>query len=703
MTCSACALTIEGALAKQPGVSQVQVSYATRSARVTGPISEQAVLAAIAAAGYEGLPSSEASLAALTGDDGSRPARRRAIVSALLLAASLLLTHVHPLLGAGVALLLLAWPGSVILRAALRLARARHLAMDSLVTVGVLAAVAHALASVASDHPVDLMAPAMIVTFVLLGRALEEQARLAAGASLRDLAARTPTRARVRRADGEHDLTADQVAVGDLLVVREGETVPADGQVSEGAAGFNEALLTGEAMPVWRGVGDSVIGGSVHAGGSPVVLVARGVGGDSTLSQLLQLVLSAQGSRPPVQRLADRVAGVFVPFVFVIAAAAWAFGAGLEAAVAVLVVACPCALGLATPTAVQVATGRAARLGVLVRDAAALEALGRLDVLLLDKTGTLTRGEPVVERMVPAPGVDDAALRTALAVALALERVSGHPLARAIIGETSRRGIAAAEVDPITLHTESGGVRGQLMDGTNVAVGSPLFVRGRGVDTSPLDAALADLERRGWTLVLVAVDKRPVLALGIGDQVRPTSTRAVRVLERLGIRPVLSTGDHAAAAKAVGALVGIDEQHAGQSPADKAAHVQRLRAQGLVVGMVGDGGNDGPALAAADAGLAVGGASAVAQVSAPVVLVDGDLARATVAVELSRATLTIIRQNLVLAFAYNLVALPAAFIGVLHPPLAALAMSGSSLLVVANALRLRRFRSRLDTEFGLES
>jgi Cu+-exporting ATPase len=703
MTCTACAATIEKGLAALPAVERAEVSYATRSARVTGELDEPGVIAAIGALGYEGLPSVTSSLDALLGEDGERPARRRAIVAAVLLAACLVLGWLAPQVAFLPALALLAGPGASVFRQALRLARARHAAMDTLVALGALAAVGHALWTWTEGGAPQLTPAAMIMAFVLVGRALEERARLVASSAVRELAARTPRRARVLTEAGEVERPADEVAVGDRCVVNEGDVVPADGVVLEGAAGFNEALLTGEAMPVWHGEGDPVVGGSVHAGGGQVVLSATAVGAESTLAGLLRLVLSAQGSRPPVQRLADRVAGVFVPFVMAVAAAAWVFGGGAEAAVAVLVVACPCALGLATPTAVQVGTGRAAALGVLVRDAAALEALGRLDVLLVDKTGTLTRGDPVVEELLVAPGTDDAQRDLALAAAAAVEAASSHPLARAVAGEAARRGLPAVEADPITLHVEPGGVRGQLMDGTDIAVGRPDFVAQRGADLAPLEEAHASHRARGWTVVAVSVAKQARLALGLGDQVRPTSTRSVRILQQAGIRPVLSTGDHEAAARAVATLVGIDELHAGQSPGDKAAHVARLQAAGEVVGMVGDGSNDGPALAAADAGLAVGGASAVAQASAPIVLVDGDLARATTAVELGRATLRIIRQNLALAFAYNVVALPLAFTGVVHPPLAAAAMATSSLLVVSNALRLRRFRSRLDTAFGLES
>ncbi len=386
----------------------------------------------------------------------------------------------------------------------------------------------------------------------------------------------------------------------------------------------------------------------------------------------------------------------------------------------------------------MVGTGRAAQLGVLVRDAGALEAAGRLDVLVFDKTGTLTAGQPVVEDLalvgdragdahrsdddggVPAdapgatPSRGDAtarlpaprtspALADALAAAVAVEAATGHPLAKALRGEAERRGVVAAEVERGSLSAAVGGVTGTLADGRRVVVGSRAFLEARDVDVSPAAEAGERFAKRGWTLAHVAIDGAVVLVLGIGDQIRPTSTRAVRILTQLGIRPVVSTGDHEASARAVATLAGIDEVHAGESAEGKAARVRDLRAGGHVVGMVGDGTNDAPALAAADAGFAVGSATDLARAAAPLVLVSGDLARATVAVELARATLRVIRQNLGLAFAYNVVAIPLAFTGSVTPPFAAAAMASSSLLVVTNALRLRTFRSRLDTAFGKES
>ncbi|HZL99528.1 MAG TPA: heavy metal translocating P-type ATPase [Planctomycetota bacterium] len=596
----------------------------------------------------------------------------------------------------------------------LRLLRARHAAMDTLVSLGGAASFGFATWSLlaggaAGGAPgaahaghAGYGAGALIFSFVLVGRALEERASRQAAAALAALGARQPPTARVLREGREQLVPAAELAVGELARVGAGEAVPADGVVVEGGSGFDESLLTGESLPQYRAVGDGVIGGALNVGGALVTLRATRVGGETTLARLVRLVAEAQGSKPPIQRLADRVAAVFVPAVLLIALAVLLLGAGPLAAVAVLVVACPCALGLATPAAVQVATGRAAQLGILVRDAAALEAAARIDTLLVDKTGTLTVGEPLVEDRVVLDG-DEAAGREALAAAAAVELASGHPLAGAIRQEVRRLGLEPPEVEPGTLQAGGGGVSGRLRDGREVAVGSPAWIASRGVDLEPAERHLEPLGRRGWTLALVAVDGRARLLLALADRIRPTSSRAVRVLQSLGVRPVMTTGDHAAAASAIAALAGIDEVHAGETPLAKAERVRALRAAGRRVGMAGDGSNDAPALAAADVGMAVGGATEIARGSAPIVLVQGDLARCAVTIELARATLAIIRQNLALAFAYNLVALPAAALGRVDPPFAAAAMSASSLLVVLNALRLRRFRSRLETGFGAES
>jgi Cu+-exporting ATPase len=702
MTCGGCAATIERGLNKMPGVESAAVSFATRTATVHGEVSEPDVLERIAGLGYEGVPADHA------GDEeesAARPAQTRAIAAAVLTAGALLLAPIDAWFAGALELLVLLGPGRAIFVAALRMARRLHAAMDTLVALGAGAAFGFALHQQLTVGEARFSSGALIVAFVLIGRALEERARLTASAALRAMGGQAASEARVLRDGEEVRVPASGIDVGELCRVGEGEAVPADGEVVEGGSGFDESLLTGESMPQFRTLGDRLIGGTTNVGGALVTMRTTAVGSETTLARLLRLVDEAQSSKAPVQRLADRVASVFVPAVLALAGLVWAFGPGPLAAVAVLVVACPCALGLATPTAVQVASGRAAQLGILVRDAAALEGCASLDTLLVDKTGTLTVGEPLVEGLEAVPGApdDEASLGVALAAAGAVELASGHPLAAAIRNEVQRRSLELPAVDTATLQAGGGGVSGTLADGRQVVVGSARYLAGHGLDVTGSEARAEDFAKRGWTLAFVAIDGRALMLLGLADRIRPTSTRAVRVLQQLGVRPVMTTGDHDAAASAIASLAGIDEVHSGETPDAKAERVRALQSGGHKVGMVGDGTNDAPALAAADVGIAVGGATEIARGSAPIVLVRGDLARCAETVELARASMRIIRQNLFLAFAYNIVALPMAATGRIDPPFAAAAMAASSLAVVTNALRLRRFRSRLETDFGLES
>lgn len=696
MSCAGCAAGIEKGLAKVDGVDGVSVSYATRSARVTGAIDEPALLAAIASLGYEGVPSLAGQLAPDDADE-VRAATTNAITAGVGALVILAFGH-HADFAIGFTLVALFVPGRSILLRAWRQLRHGQAGMDLLVSLGVLAALGQGVARWIAGEPVMLMAPMFILAFVLLGRALEARARRQAGGALAQLVNAVPRQARVLRDGEERDVAADEVSEGELLLVRPGVAVPVDAVVLEGSSGFDESLLSGEAMPAFKRVGDTLLAGSVNTGSQTLRARATAVGGESTLAWLVSQLTAAQSGKAPAQRLADRVAGVFVPVVVVLALLAWVFVSG-GAAVAVLVIACPCALGLATPTAIQVATGRAAQLGILVRDPAAFEAAGRLDVLLVDKTGTLTRGEPVVEEFVALAGDPD----EALAAAVGLERQSQHPLGAALRQEAARRGLSAASVAEGDVRVEAGGLRARLDDGREVIVGSPEFLADHGVSLTTAEESMTSLRKRGWSLVLTAIGGESRLIAAIGDQIRPTSTRAVRVLERAGVRPVLCTGDHLAAAQAMATLAGIATVHAGQSPQDKVERVTELQADGLRVGLVGDGSNDAPGLAAADCGLAVGSATDLARAAAPIVLVEGDLAKAATALELARATRRLIAQNLFLAFGYNIVALPLALTGRVEPPFAAAAMAASSLLVVGNALRLRRYRPSLETAFGLES
>jgi Cu+-exporting ATPase len=545
-------------------------------------------------------------------------------------------------------------------------------------------------------------AAAVIVTLVLLGQLLEARARRRTGGALRallGLGARTAHRLRDGR---EEEVPVEQIAPGDLLRVRPGEKVPADGVVTEGASHLDESMLTGEPMPVEKRPGDAVIGATVNQSGS-FVMRAEKTGVDTVLSQIVGSVTRAQRSRAPVQRLADRVAAWFVPAVAGVAVltfivwALWgpapALAYALVNAVAVLIIACPCALGLATPMSVTVGVGRAAQGGVLVRDAAAIERAGAVTHLVVDKTGTLTAGKPEVVAVVPAESVsDDEVLRLAAAV----ETHSEHPLARAVVREAEGRGLNVPEASGFASIT-AGGVAAEV-GRQAVRVGKLGFLQEAGVRTdSPLSSAAEGLERKARTVVWVARGSDVLGLIAVADPVKPTTPDAVRRLHEAGVKVVMATGDNEHTARAVAAELGIDEVHAGVTPADKQRLVEDLRRQGAVVAMAGDGINDAPALAAADVGIAMGTGTDVAIESAAVTLVKGDLAGVARAVHLSRAVMRNIKQNLIFAFAYNALGVPVAagllfpFTGLLlSPMLAGAAMSLSSVSVIANALRLRR-------------
>ncbi len=546
---------------------------------------------------------------------------------------------------------------------------------------------------------------AVIVTLVTMGDFLEFRARRRTGSALRALLDLAPKVARRIARDGsEADVALDEVQAGDVLRVRPGESVPVDGEVIEGASHVDESMLTGEAMPVAKAAGERVTGGTINQGGA-LTMRADKVGAETTLARIVALVASAQRSKAPLQRVADRVAGWFVPAVVVVAAlafVAWAaigpeprWTHALIAAVSVLIIACPCALGLATPISIMVASGRGAHAGVLFRDATAIETLRDVDTLIVDKTGTLTQGKPSLQAIHAFAGIDEA---SALALAAALERPSEHPLAQAVVAAAGERGIEVPAVEDF--HTRSGqGVRGQVQ-GHDVALGNAALMQGAGVPLEEGLQARADaLRENGASVLLLAVDGAAAALLAIADAIKTDAPRALENLRAEGLRIVMLTGDHRVTAQAVARTLGIEEVHADVSPQDKAAVVERLRHEGHRVAMAGDGINDAPALASADVGIAMGGGTDVAMESAPVTLVRGELSAIARARALSQATVRNIHQNLFFAFVYNAVGIPIAagvlypwFGIVLSPMIAALAMSLSSVSVVSNALRLRNAR-----------
>jgi len=594
--------------------------------------------------------------------------------------------------------------------------RTLRLNMFTLIALGVAAAYGYSVVATAAPgaFPASLRgrdgtigvyyeAAAVIVALVLLGQVLELRARRSTGGAIRALLDLTPATARRVGSDGaEQDVPLDQVRIGDTLRVRPGEKVPVDGIVAEGAGAVDESMITGEPIPVGKKIGDRVIGSTVNRSGS-FLMHAEKVGGDTLLARIVTMVAQAQRSRAPIQRLADVVAGWFVPAVVAVAAAtfiAWALLGPTPSityavvnAVAVLIIACPCALGLATPMSIMVGVGRGAREGVLVKNAEALEVMERVDTLVVDKTGTLTEGKPKLVSLV-AEGASEGDL---LRLAAGLERGSEHPLAAAIVAAAAERGAAPVKAEQFE-SLAGRGVRGRV-DGRDVALGNARLLGDLGIEPGPLAARAEALRQEGQTVVFVAADGRAAGLLGVTDPIKKSAEEAVPVLRREGLRLVMLTGDNATTAHAVASKLGIDEVHAEVLPDRKQEVIRRLRAEGRVVAMAGDGINDAPALAAAHVGIAMGTGTDVAIQSAGVTLVRGDMRGVVRARRLSRAVMRNIRQNLFFAFVYNTLGVPIAA-GVLYPPLglllnpmiAAAAMSFSSVSVIANSLRLRNAR-----------
>jgi Cu+-exporting ATPase len=729
MTCAACVRRVEKRLAGLDGVTAT-VNLATGRARVSHPaaVLPDDLVAAVVQAGYTAAlpePRAPEDRGGTAGDEdggdaAGRQERERLVVTALLAVPVLVLSMVPALqfrnwqwlcfvLAAPVAVWS-AWPfhtGTV------RGLRHSTATMDTLVSLGVVASFAWSayalflggagspgmrmpftLLPSASDGAAHLYLEAAVGVplFVLTGRRLEARARRGTGAALRSLAELAAKEVSVRDDHGERSVPIGRLRVGQVFVVRPGERVATDGRVVEGSSAVDLSLVTGESEPAEVGPGSALVGGAVNAGGLLLVR-ATAVGADTQLARITRLVTDAQAGKARAQRLADAVAGVFVPVVLTIAVTVLGFwlGAGADpqaaitACVAVLVVACPCALGLATPTALMAATGRGAQLGVLVSGPRTLEALQHVDTVVLDKTGTLTSGHMTVARVTAAP--DGLGREAVLRLAGAVEQGSEHPLGRAITAH-ARRSTAEEPLPPVRdfTATPGQGVRGRV-DGRAVEVLVP-----DGELPSALADALTTAENAAHTAVLVRVDGVAEALVEVGDVVRPGSYRAVDRLRRLGIRPVLATGDREAPAASVARTLGIHEVHARCTPEDKAALVRRLREGGGRVAVVGDGVNDAAALAVADLGIAMGSGTDVAIGAADLTLVRGDIEALGDAVRLARRTLGTIRANLVWAFGYNVVTVPLAMVGLLNPMVAAAAMSASSVLVVGNSLRLRTWQ-----------
>jgi Cu+-exporting ATPase len=716
MTCASCVARVERKLGKVPGVVAAGVNLATERATVTYDPSRATVadlIAAVEAAGYGAMPVAPESLTEAADDAAARHAdlrRRRltlaagTLLSALVLALAMVpalmewpTTQAHSYLLAALALPVWLGVGWTFHRGALGAARHRSANMDTLVSLGSSVAYLYSLAATIAlpGQATYFDTAALIVTLIYVGKYLEAAARGRATAAITALAGLQPRTAHVVRNEAERDLAIEQVVVGDTLVVRPGETIPVDAVVLDGASAVDESMLTGESLPVEKGPGDTVTGSTLNGAGLLRLRAAR-VGRDTALAGIIRLVEQAQGSKAPVQRLADAISAVFVPVVLVLALltfVGWlltghAATTAMVAAVAVLVIACPCALGLATPTAIMVGSGRGARLGILIKGGESLERIGRLTDVVLDKTGTVTTGQPTVTDVLPLGTLSaDELLRLAAGV----EQASEHPLGQAVARAAVARGLTLPTLPAAFSAIAGGGVEGTVADHT-VLVGSRRLLAERGVAVDAIESTLAHLESEGKTALPVVVDGQLAGAIAVADAVKDGADGAIAALRHLHLEPTLLTGDNRRTAQAVARQVGISRVLAEVRPAEKEAEVARLQAEGRHVAMVGDGVNDAPALARAEVGVAMGSGTDVAMAAADITLVGGDLRALPRAFALSRAVMRVIRQNLFWAFAYNVILIPAAAFGLLNPIWAAAAMALSSVTVVGNSLRLNRVR-----------
>jgi P-type Cu+ transporter len=744
MTCASCVRTVERALSKQEGVMTVNVNLATEKASVTylpGAIRRQNMVQAVEKAGYGVLDLGQTAAP----EDAERSARQAEIdrqrrlvwIGAVFTVPLFLISMARDVVMASAAnamgsmaghsmnmeaavdpalrwLLWAGWPFVFLLLAtpvqfllgkqyvigAWKAARNRTTNMDTLIALGSGAAYFYSIAVLIGlvfsitgigDH-VYFETAAVILLLITLGKLLEAQAKGRTSEAIKALMNLAPQTATLLRDDTEIVVPVDEVIAGDRLVVKPGERIPVDGVVIEGRSAVDESMLTGESLPVNKQVGSKMIGATVNKQGR-LVVEATAVGSQTALAQIIRLVEQAQGSKAPIQRVADQISSVFVPIVLVLAALTFlgwlvigqaTFTTALVHAVAVLVIACPCALGLATPTAIMVGTGKGAELGILFKNSTALESAHRLQTIALDKTGTITQGEPHVTDVLPLNGFSESEL---LHIAGSAERGSEHPLGVAVVKAAQVAQVALSQPQGFT--AESGrGIRAQI-NGREVQIGSPRFMSEQQIDLSTYLNTIYDLQSRARTAVVATVDGTVAGILGIADPIKPGSAEAIRTLESMGLTVVMITGDNPTTAQAIADEVGIKRVLAQVLPGEKAAAIQSLQAEGRGVGMVGDGINDAPALAQADVGIALGTGTDIAMEASDVTLMSGDLRGVARAMQLSHATMRTIYQNLFWAFAYNVILIPVAILGLLVPMLAAGAMAFSSVFVVTNSLKLK--------------
>ncbi|MGI9289851.1 MAG: heavy metal translocating P-type ATPase [Gammaproteobacteria bacterium] len=711
MTCSACAARIEKVLNKLPGVTEATVNFALESASISSisnSIKNADLISAIEGAGFTATTQTHSS-ATTEDNDQKLAAEEKTLKISIALTAPLVLQMIMQFLGfenfhlTPEAQVLLATPvqfvfGARFYKAAMNALRAHSANMDVLVVMGTTSAYIYSwylMLALGENAEKELYfeASAVIITLVLLGKFLEARAKRSTTEAIRKLMDLRPEVATVIRNNQEQSVPIDEVAHGDLVLVKPGANIPVDGIVTEGQSEVDESLITGESIPVLKSTGDEVTGGAVNTAGR-LVIEATTIGQDSTLARIIQLIENAQAGKAPVQRLVDRVSEIFVPVVIVIAALTFGIGylisddagGSLIGAVSVLVIACPCALGLATPTAIMTGTGAAAQAGILIRDVESLEQAHELDAIIFDKTGTLTEGRPEVTQLHAFNGEEEELIRLTASV----QQGSEHPLANAILRLATERGIQLSDLSDFTTTTGSG--ISAIVEKRNICIGRHGYISEQGSDLTMADDIAELWEERGNTVIWVIADKTLLGLFAIADQLRETSAGAVGRLRTMNIKTLLLSGDSEKVANLIGETAGIDEAHGGVLPGEKADQVKKLTQQGYHVGMIGDGINDAPALAEAHVGIAMGTGTDIAMETASITLMRSDPRLVPAAVEISRATWNKIRQNLFWAFIYNVIGIPLAAFGMLSPTLAGAAMALSSVSVVSNSLLLKSWQ-----------
>ena len=707
MSCASCAKKIEDAIGNTNGVSESIVNFATRKATVTGRAPAEEIYKIIEGLGY-GIVKEETP--AVSEKEIAQSEWKKFLISTILsvpvFTISMFMIHFRfsDLTQFILTTAVIFWPGIVFFKNALKQVRHWSIGMDSLIALGTGTAYGFSVITlIRGGSGLYFESASIIITLILLGRFFETKAKGKAGEAIRKLMDLQPRMARVIRDGTEKEVPVIDVRVGERLAIRPGEKIPVDGVIIEGWTSIDESMLTGESMHLNKEEGDKVFGGTVNTTGL-IYVTAENIGANTVLAHIAKLVAGAQGSRAPVQRLADKVSGVFVQIVIIIALltlggwilAGYQFSEAIIPAVAVLVIACPCALGLATPTAVMVGTGRAAEAGILIKDATSLELAYKIKTLVLDKTGTITEGKPKVTDLFnindekETAETDNKNGLDILHIIGSCEQHSEHPIGMAITHYVKGQGIDLEEVKDFKAIAGMG--VSAIYNGSTVLIGSDKLMTENNIDVSGLKQKAMEIKDEGKTIAFLAVDNKAETVIGIGDVVRDTSKDAIQEINDMGVEVVMLTGDNEVVAETIGKEMDIMTVKSNLRPADKCDEIKEIQQSGKIVGMIGDGINDAPALATADVSFAIGTATEIAMEAANITLVKGDILRACEALKLSRQTMNIIKQNLFWAFGYNVLALPVAAFGFLNPMIAAGAMAFSSVSVVTNSLRLRRFK-----------